>query len=292
MGRKVNIISNYIELAKVRITVFVALSTTVGYLLGGGTDIKVGLLVTLGVFLFACASGALNHLQEVSYDALMHRTKNRPLPANHLKPWQAIAFISLSLAIGVGLLYLTGNSFLILLSIISLVWYNLIYTPLKRYTSLAVFPGAVMGSIPPAIGWAASGNSLMNPQLWALAVFFFIWQLPHFWFLFLIYDQDYRRGGFPTLSELFSERAIRRISYIWVASLAVSCMLIPFFGVTEHLATNLILLVSGIALVWRTRNLVMQYYSNQTAIYRLAFREINIYVLVVVLVLSIDKIIS
>jgi protoheme IX farnesyltransferase len=218
---------------------------------------------------------------------MMMRTKNRPLPTGKIsKNFALTSIISMSAA-GLLLIWQFSNFTAFLLGIGALLSYNLIYTPLKRVTAFAIMPGAIVGAMPPAIGWVAAGGSVTDPKLFVLGLFFFVWQIPHFWFLLLMYDNDYRRAGFPTLSKYFSDTQLKRITYVWVAALAASCMLIPLFGLTHNLFTNLLLLVAGFVLVWRTKALVAEF--DERFNFRLAFIDINVYVLAVVTLLSIDQ---
>ena len=268
------------ELGKVRITFFVAISGSVGYILSAGEMNAAMILPILGIFILSVGAAAFNHYQEIDTDSLMDRTKNRPLPAKKIKDETALLFAVGTSISGLLLLAIFSNPMALLLGVMALISYNIVYTPLKKITAWAIMPGALVGAIPPAIGWAAAGGSVMNPQLWVLALFFFIWQIPHFWFLLLIFDKDYQKGGFPTLTETFSDIQLTRISYVWIAALAATCMLIPLFGVTHNLMTNIILFVAGVAMVYRTGNYIRNY--NEARSLKLAFLNVNIYVLLVV----------
>ncbi len=275
------------ELGKVRITFFVAISGSVGYILSAGEMNAAMILPILGIFILSVGAAAFNHYQEIDTDSLMDRTKNRPLPAKKIKDETALLFAVGTSISGLLLLAIFSNPMALLLGVMALISYNIVYTPLKKITAWAIMPGALVGAIPPAIGWAAAGGSVMNPQLWVLALFFFIWQIPHFWFLLLIFDKDYQKGGFPTLTETFSDIQLTRISYVWIAALAATCMLIPLFGVTHNLMTNIILFVAGVAMVYRTGNYIRNY--NEARSLKLAFLNVNIYVLLVVFLLSVDQ---
>ncbi len=280
-------IDSILELSKVRITFFVAISGLVGYIqAGNGLDLNV-IPVLIGIFLLSCGSAALNHYQEINTDSMMNRTKNRPLPSGKVSNNFALLTVFVLSMLGLGLIWYFSNFSAFLLGIGALLSYNLIYTPLKRVSAFAIMPGALVGALPPAIGWAAAGGSIADPKMYVLAMFFFIWQIPHFWFLLLIFDEDYRRAGFPTLSKYFSDLQLKRITYVWVAALAASCMMIPFFGMTHNTLTNFLLLVAGFILLWRAKSLVASYDSKFNS--RLAFVDINLYVLTVITLLSIDQ---
>ncbi len=288
MNRNIKLlINNLYELGKVKITFFVAISGSVGYILANGNFDFNLLIAATGILILSIGSAAFNHIQEIKTDSLMNRTMNRPLPANKMSKNDAILWASIFVLIGLGILFLNFGFDTFTLGLVALAAYNLFYTPLKKITAFAIFPGAIVGALPPAIGWVAGGGDLLDPKIFALGLFFFIWQIPHFWFLMLIFDKDYRQAGFPTPSAYLSEEQLKRITYVWVVALAATCMLIPFFGVTQSIITNVMLLLAGFVLVWRTRTLVITYDKKLNL--KLAFLDINLYVLAVVLLLSVDK---
>lgn len=275
------------ELAKVRITVFVAVSTTVGYILSAGQlDLEL-LIPTLGVFLLASGSSVFNHIQESETDAKMNRTKYRPIPSGRITPWGAFLFAMVLVVSGSILLYDGSNLLGLELGWLALFWYNAVYTPLKKKHALAVIPGSVIGAIPPVIGWVAANGNPLAPEILALALFFFIWQIPHFWLLLLIYHRDYQKAGFPTLSSLFSDIQLSRITFIWIVALAISVLLIPSFSISSSVITVILLIGMGVWLTIQTKNILSAYFSK--LIFKKAFLQINIYVLLVVFLLSIDK---
>ncbi len=286
MKRYLNI---FLDLAKIRITFFVAVSTSVGYILASGSLIPQMLLPTLGVFLLASGSSAFNHFQERNYDAMMNRTKNRPIPAGDIDASSAFVYAAVLTLTGSAVIYLSANLTALILGLIALVWYNLIYTPLKRVNSLAVIPGSVIGAIPPVIGWAATGRGIFEVEILTLALFFFIWQIPHFWLLLLLFGEDYEKAGFPTLTQVFNKQQLSRITYIWILGLAISGLLIPLFDLSASYFTGAVLLISGGYIAYRTRNILNNF--TDRLVIRNAFMIINVYVLFVVIILTIDKLI-
>ncbi|MEW6004532.1 MAG: protoheme IX farnesyltransferase [Stygiobacter sp.] len=277
------------ELGKFRITFFVSISTSIGYILHRGKiDLQI-ILPILGVFLLASGSSAINHFQERKYDALMERTKNRPIPSNRIDPVSAFLIGINLLLIGSVVLYLSSNSTALFLGLFSAVWYNLFYTPLKRKFAFVVIPGALIGAIPPIIGWVASGGYLFDLKILMVAFFFFIWQIPHFWLLVIIHSNDYERAGFPTISKIYNSLQIARITFVWIAALVVSCFLIPIYNVFNKPISLVLLFALGIWLLFSTKNMLTQYFDK--IIFRKAFLRINFYVLFVILIISIDKLI-
>lgn len=277
----------FFELGKVRITFFVAISTSVGYVLyRSELDWKM-VIVGLSVFFLSVSSSALNHFQERKSDALMERTKNRPIPSGKIQPFSVLLFVSIVGLLGLAVLYLEGGTVSLLLGIFAFVWYNSFYTPLKQKYALAVVPGSLIGAIPPVIGWVSGGGSISDPQILAFALFFFIWQIPHFWLLLMIYGSDYKQAGFPTLTEVFSQGQLGRITYIWIIALSVSCLLIPLFSISKSYLTISLLLLASILLLVNTKKILSPIFEKK--LFWNAFLSVNLFVLAVVAILSIDK---
>ncbi len=285
-----HLLSGFILLAKLRVTFFVALSSFFGYIFFDEFSWQ-SLLVVFGVFLTAVSSSAINQYQERKFDKLMTRTRNRPLPSNKLRKEEALIFIIFTGLLGIFLLGLTFNIIAVALAVFSMIWYNLVYTPLKRKTAFAVLPGALLGAIPPVIGWSVAGGDLFSPKILFISILFFLFQIPHFWFLFLIYNDDYKQAGYPTLKDVLTITQIGRISFVWIVCLATVAVAEPFFFVNNPLFLAIIFVMSVI-LIWKNKFLLTLEKTNENNSYRVAFRTLNIYVLLVVVLLTIEKIIS
>ena len=279
----------FIELCKVRITFFVAVSTSVGYIIYSGKITWEMWIVAFGVFLLASGSSSMNEYQERDYDARMERTKNRPIPAGVITPNYALLLSIVLLVSGSAIIYFVSNVAVLLLGILAFIWYNLIYTPLKRKYVMAVVPGSLIGAIPPVIGWAAAGGSPFDLHILAVALFFFIWQIPHFWLLLLIYGNDYASAGFPTLTKIFSNGQLSRITFIWIVALSVSGLLIPVFNVSSSIFALLAMIMCGLWLLLETKAILSRYLEKIN--FRKAFISVNLYVLAVILIISFDKLI-
>ncbi|GAB4379015.1 MAG: UbiA family prenyltransferase [Calditrichia bacterium] len=276
-----------LELGKARIAQFVTLSTTTGYVLAKGrVDVNL-ILAILGVFILAMGSGALNQYQERKKDALMSRTRGRPIPSGKITSGAALAVAFLLLLSGSLILFWGCNQTAGLLGLLTVVWYNGVYTYLKRLTSLAVVPGAVIGSLPPLIGWAAAGGNVLSTQAAVLAIFFFIWQIPHFWLLLLKFGNDYEKAGYPTLTTLLKTTQLGRLTFVWIVATASILMVVPLFGITQHFVTYILLFLTSLALIGNSLGLVKPK-SNEYP-FLLAFRGINIFILVVMILLSLDR---
>lgn len=273
-----------LELAKVRIAVLATASAVTGYFLaarGLSADI---LPLIAGVFLLAGGAGALNQVQEVDVDALMRRTAGRPIPSGRMT--RRAGFVVAMALLVAGLVLLAGNAAALVLGACTVVWYNGIYTPLKRISAFAAIPGGVVGALPPVIGWVSAGGSVADPRIAAVAFFFFVWQVPHFWLLLLRIGDDYARAGLPTLTRLFTRRQLARIIYVWMIATAVACMSMPMFGVSSAVWAQVGLALASVWLGWHATTMVR---SNGEV---LAFHHINVYALVVISVLSLSGLVG
>jgi protoheme IX farnesyltransferase len=179
----------------------VLLTAAAGFYLGAGSRVDLWLLLhtLLGTALVAAGTNAFNQLRERDVDARMQRTRNRPLPSGRLSPRAAGIFAGVISVLGVVYLAVAVNRLTAGLAALTLTSYVLLYTPLKRRTSLNTLIGAVPGALPIVGGWTAAGGAL-GPAVLALFWILFLWQLPHFLALAWIYREDYRRGGLAMLA--------------------------------------------------------------------------------------------
>jgi heme o synthase len=192
-------VADYVMLTKLKLNIIVVLSSILGYLIvsQGGGSLQNLVFLALGGFLVVCAANALNQVLEKDYDILMVRTSNRPLAAGRMKTSEAVMFAGLACLVGISILALF-NPLTALLGMISMILYSFVYTPLKRYSTLAVAVGAIPGALPVLIGASAFEGRLTMTAL-CLFVIQFLWQFPHFWAIGFIGFEDYNRAGFKLL---------------------------------------------------------------------------------------------
>jgi protoheme IX farnesyltransferase len=283
------IIKAYAELAKIRITVLSTVSCATGYILGRGT-IDFGILPpTVGILFLACSSCVINHIQDRSIDARMNRTRTRPLPSGSISIRHALIFALALFIVGTGILYIGTNNTALLLGFIALGWYNGVYTPLKRITSLAVIPGSLIGAIPPLVGWVASGELLSDPRILVFSFLLFIWQIPHFWLLLLRYKNDYEESGLPTLTDIFSQPALGRIIFVWTVATGIVSLLMPLYNTELHLFVLVILCALAFWLIVTAKDLLVP--TRVVFAFTRAFRNINIFILLVMIVLVVEELV-
>jgi len=195
------LVRDLVELVKARLTLLVLLTTAVGFYLGAEGPINfVSLLHTVfGTAAAAAGAAALNQWWEHNLDALMQRTRSRPVSAGRMRPRDAVILGSALSIFGVAYLAFVCNVLSAALAAITIIIYIFAYTPLKRVSTFNTALGAVPGALPPMIGWAAARGTL-NAGAWTLFAILFFWQLPHFFAIAWMYRDDYARAGFQMIS--------------------------------------------------------------------------------------------
>jgi heme o synthase len=212
---------DFVALAKPRLNVLVVASTLAGYAMAEGEALGplrvAGLL--LGTGLVAGGASAFNQVIERDLDALMRRTRSRPLPDQRLQPTEGVLFGSIVTLLGMLMIVVSANLLAAAVALATLLSYVAVYTPLKRRSSFGTVIGAIPGALPPIIGWAAAEGAL-SPQAWTLFGIMFLWQLPHFLAIAWMYRDDYARAGFPMLAVLEPDgRSTVRQSVVYAAAL-------------------------------------------------------------------------
>lgn len=217
-------------LMRVRLSVMVTFSALTGFLIAPYQSLTDLVLLVAGVFFLACGTSALNQIQEKERDKLMARTKKRPLAAGHLSLSTAGLMVLLMLTAGSLALAFIGWAPL-LLGITNILFYNAVYTPMKTRTPLAILPGALVGAIPPVMGWTAAGGALLHPTIVYVAAFMLLWQLPHFWLLLVAHAKDYERAGFKGFPKFLNPKHIRAIIFSWTLLSSLFLFTFPMFGI-------------------------------------------------------------
>jgi protoheme IX farnesyltransferase len=220
-------LNDFYELTKPRMNFLVLATTLFGFRMATAGAIHWPLLLStaIGTLLTASSASVLNQLIERRFDGLMKRTRNRPLPAGRVAPRDALIYGLLLGISGVVYLALLVNPLTAGLGLITILWYLLLYTPSKRFTTLNTVIGAVPGAIPPMMGVAAAQNAI-TPEALGLFGILFLWQMPHFLAIAILYRQDYAAGGFRMLPCDESNRSFtnRQIILYSIALIPVSLL--------------------------------------------------------------------
>lgn len=241
----------YADLIKARLTTLVLLTTLVGFYVGfeGPMNYLLMFHALFGTALVASGAAALNQLLEREYDARMRRTAGRPLPSGRLQPVTVMLFGGVCSLAGTIWLALLVNPLTSVLGAVSLVSYLFIYTPLKRMTWLNTAVGAIPGALPPLMGWAAARGELAGGG-WVLFAILALWQLPHFFAIAWIYQEEYAKAGFkmlPSVDPDGSRTAHQSVNHTMLLLPVSLCPFLFHLAGTFYLAGAMIL---GVGYLW------------------------------------------
>ena len=248
--RSANPIADHLALTKPRLNFLVVASSAAGYYLGaqGGVQAWPMPQAVAGTALVAAGAAVLNQLYEHDTDALMRRTRRRPLPDGRVSHGDALMFGLVLSALGVAALAAGANLLAAALALATLGIYLLVYTPMKRRTPLSTIVGAVPGALPPLIGWTAARGTIDAGGLSLFAIVF-LWQIPHFMAIAWMYRDDYAQAGFPMLPVIEPDGRRTGRQALWYSVALVGASLTPFFaGVSGRFALAIAALL-GAALV-------------------------------------------
>jgi protoheme IX farnesyltransferase len=232
-------IADFTELAKLRLNFLVLVTTMVGYAMAkpDWSDWRLLLHTLLGTALTAASASILNQYVERPYDALMHRTRRRPLPAGRVAPLQALAIGVVTGILGLCELFFFVNDLTAAIGAITLASYVLLYTPLKRVTTLNTIVGAIPGALPPVMGVVAAAGSHPSADVpmilgvpliaWALFGILFFWQMPHFLAIAILYREDYARAGFKMLPVVDPSLNMTSLQMVFYALALIPVTLAP-----------------------------------------------------------------
>jgi protoheme IX farnesyltransferase len=245
------VLSDYVALTKPRLNLLVVATSAAGYYLGSAAPPAPWSMAeaVCGTALVAAGSAVLNQVYERDTDALMRRTRRRPLPDGRVTADEAGVFGVGLAALGILLLVVKTNGLAALLALATLILYVVIYTPLKRRSEVATLVGAIPGALPPLIGWAAAHGSL-SVGGWVLFAIVFLWQIPHFMAISWLYREDYGKAGFPMLAVIDpAGRSAGRQAFIYAWALFAVSLLPTAIGLSGRIYLWIALLF-GAAMVW------------------------------------------
>ena len=223
----------FLEITKFRLSLLVALSSVFGFFISSNTvDINDVFILLVGGYLISSSSVINNQILEKDLDKMMNRTNKRPIPTGRISIYKSVIMSIFSMIIGLFLIFFFLNVYAALLSLISLILYSFVYTPMKKIGPIAVFVGAIPGALPPLIGWVASTGQI---TLEAIIIFSiqFIWQFPHFWAIAWMYDDDYKKVGFKLLPNNGEKNLKTAVNIMIYTLFLIPLGLLPtIFGIT------------------------------------------------------------
>lgn len=280
-------IKDFIVLTKFVLSFAVSLSALFAYIMAKGEVGADMFIATFAVLLVAMGVSTLNQYQEYKEDALMERTKHRPIASGKWSPRTAVIIAAVLIISSLVLIYDLLGFIGVDLFLFSFLWYNFFYTPLKKKSALAVVPGAILGVIPPAIGWLAAGGSLAEPEFFALGLFYFIWQIPHFWLLVMLHYGDYAGAGYPTAMRLFGKMSLQRLTYYWLMlTIMTGYFMVTVFQPASTVIIGILMLTALLAFISSLQLLTKDFDLKRA---RKVFWQINLAFLGTVILISIDE---
>jgi protoheme IX farnesyltransferase len=277
----------YFQLLKFRLSFTVAFSSAIGYLLGARElSWSRAMLVILGGLLVTGSANIINQVFEKDLDKRMRRTEGRPLPTGRVSPNEAWVLCVVLGIVGLALLAYYFNPLTAALSLLSLILYGFIYTPLKTVSPVCVAVGAIPGGLPPLIGWVAATGFVGEPA-WVLFGIQFMWQFPHFWAIAWVADEDYKRAGFKMLPSP-GERNLRTAFQIMTYTvLLIPVSLLPLvLGISGRISAG-VALVCGVIFLLMTVQLMRT--QDRKAALSIMFASF-LYLPIVQIALVLDKV--
>ncbi|MEC5148048.1 Protoheme IX farnesyltransferase [Chitinophaga sp. 180180018-2] len=282
-------VKDYSQLMKFNLTFMVVFSSVVGYLLVPGVEFKQNLIQVLLLFagglLVSGSANTINQVWEKQTDKLMARTAVRPLPAGRMNDGEAIALAIITGVAGILIMGYCFNWLSAMLSLISLVLYGFVYTPWKKWNSLAVLAGAFPGAMPPLIGWAAGAGNLGEGG-WSLFAIQFLWQFPHFWAIAWIAYKDYNRAGFKMLPGNGEPNKYTALQAAMYTLLLIPAGVAPYLLKITGSISAIIAVLAGVFFLFRAINL---YRKNDVPAARKLMFGSYIYLTIVQLAQLLDK---
>ena len=283
-------IKDFIVLTKFVLSFAVSLSALFAYIMAKGEISADMFIATFAVLLVAMGVSTLNQVQEYKEDALMERTKHRPIASGKVSRTTGIIIAAILVMLSLLIIYNLLGMIGVNLFLFAFIWYNLVYTPLKKTTALAVVPGAILGVIPPAIGWLTAGHELGEVEFFALGLYYFIWQIPHYWLLVMLHYGGYKDAGYPTVMRLFGQDSLQRLTFVWLMmSIFTGFFMVDIFS-PQNIFVIIMLIVNAIFGFVSSLKLLQKNFELTDA--RSVFWKINLAFLGTIILLSIEEIIQ
>ena len=239
---------DYAQLVRAKVSIMVGAATAFGYFLVHPAPSVALVLALAGTTLLSWGCSAWNQKQEQDVDALLPRTKNRPLPAGRLGAAHALWAGAVCVLLALLCLFAAGGMGPLLAGCLIVLVYNGVYTPLKRRSAFALLAGALVGALPPVVGWVCAGGHILAPELFLLYGVYVLWQVPHFWLRVQHDAPAYAAAGLPVPAVQFSEVRYNRLLRVWFHAYAAAVLLLPVFPLIHSISARVGLAFMGIAM--------------------------------------------
>lgn len=268
-------VQRYLRLTKPRVVSLIIFCAVIGMLLAteGMVSLMVLLAATSGITLVAGAAAALNCLVEQKIDALMARTRGRPLPRGEVGSTEALLFLVVTACVGLGVLYFFVNPVTMWLTLATFVGYTIIYTIiLKPLTPQNIVIGGASGAMPPVLGWAAVTGDAPH-QAWLLFLMIFLWTPPHFWSLALYRTHEYARTGLPMLPVVKGRAYTLNSIFAYTIALGVVTTLPFVIGMSGwvYFAASVVLNLLFICKAWNLKQAYCDKAARKTFRYSISY---------------------
>jgi protoheme IX farnesyltransferase len=284
---------DFIKFTRFYLSLAVSLSALFTYLIKTNEPNFEILIPWFGVLLLALGTSALNQIQEKHHDKMMKRTANRPYVSGRYSFTKAFTISMFLILSALILLFISMGIIGIYFALGTIIIYNVLYTMLKPITHWALIMGSFLGVVSPTIGWLVASsldlNSLYDLRFMYIFILFFVWQVPHFWLLVLINNEDYKQAGFPTLKDKIGQAGLMRTIAIWNIISSANGLAVVLASQVNQTIWILTILISMYILyssyiLFTTKEIVGKFF-------KIRFMEINTYILLIMIFLMIDNLI-
>ena len=279
-------LKHYLVLCKFNIAFWNGFAAAVTYVVAKGQLDFAALIPFIGVLILASGALILNQYQEIPFDGMMERTRERPLPTKKITPKNALILSTAFFLVGEIILYLESGMLAVTFGCLAVFFYNFIYTPLKRKSLMIAIPSSLVGVFPPLIGWAAGDGSWTHAAIYGIATFFFFWQIPHFLLLYRLYVKDYQKAGFGIMVGLTDQSLSQAIlGGIALSLLSAACF--PFWEVFKQTWICALFLLGSTIMLWFVRPLMKKSIAGWSS--RPIFITFNLWVAGVMILMLLDS---
>ncbi|MBA2421669.1 MAG: protoheme IX farnesyltransferase [Chitinophagales bacterium] len=245
-------LKDYAQLIKLRLSLLVVFSSVIGFLMAadGSWEWPKLMLMILAGLLTTASSNVLNQVIEKDFDRLMSRTADRPLPTDRMTVMEALLAAGIFGVAGITIFWIYFNQLAALFSAVALLSYAFIYTPLKRFSPIAVFVGALPGALPPLIGWVSVTGHL-SIVAFVLFGIQFIWQFPHFWAIAWVAHDDYMKAGYKLLPSKEGRTRFSALQILFYILVLIPVSLLPAWLAISGIVSAGIVFICGAVFLYQ-----------------------------------------